>query len=155
MNRHAPKPLNGVIGIHFKSKELYPWPNHSSNISIKKVIGNDIERLKNESKWVNLHVFCHFCSYNDLKCTKNMWICSFWLNFETFHIIPDNFSDRNIWGVVGSRVKLLGFKVCTNDPFHWFLVHGLTSRNALLTACATIVCLYTGFRMELYIRDLV
>ena len=31
----------------------------------------------------------------------------------------------------------------------------ITSRNALLTACPTIVCLYTGFRMELYIRDLV
>ena len=56
------KPMKGVIGTHFKFKELYPWPNHSSNISIKKVIGNDMERLKVESKWANLHIFCHFCS---------------------------------------------------------------------------------------------
>ena len=57
--------------------------------------------------------------------TKNMWIWSFWLNFETFHIIPDNFFDRKFRGVIGSMVKLLGLKVCTNNLFHWFLVHGL------------------------------
>jgi len=44
------KSMKGVIGTHFKSKEFFSSPNHSSNISIKKDIGNDMERLKIESK---------------------------------------------------------------------------------------------------------
>ena len=56
------EPMKGVIGSHFAFNELYGWPNHSSNISIKKSIGNDMESLKVGSKWANLHVLCHFCS---------------------------------------------------------------------------------------------
>ena len=66
------KAMKGVIGTHFKFKELYPWPNHSSNISIKKVIGNDMERLKVESKWQNFHVFCHFFFIKWLQMYKKM-----------------------------------------------------------------------------------
>ena len=123
------KSMKGVIGTHFKFKELYPWPNHSSNVLTKKVIGNDMERLKIESEWANWHVFYTFEVILWAKMTKNMSICSFWLNFETFHIIPDNFFDQNIWGVVGSRVKLFGFRVCTNNHFHWFLVHVLQQKS--------------------------
>ena len=56
------KSMKGVIGSYFKFKELYPWPKHSPNISIKKVIGNGLENLKVESKWENLHVFGPFWS---------------------------------------------------------------------------------------------
>ena len=55
-----PKLIKGVIGSYFELKELYPWPKHSLNISIKKVIGNDMEGLKVESKLENLHAFCPF-----------------------------------------------------------------------------------------------
>ena len=65
------KSMKGVIGTHFKSKELYPRPNHSSNISIKKVIGNGLENLKVESKWANLHIFCTFEVILWTKMTKN------------------------------------------------------------------------------------
>ena len=66
------KSMKGVIGSYFKFKELYPWPKHSSNISIKKVIGNGLENLKVESKWANLHVFCTFEVILWPKRTKNM-----------------------------------------------------------------------------------
>ena len=64
------KSMKVVIGSYFKFKELYPWPKHSPNISIKKVIGNGLENLKVESKWENLHVFDPFWSLNDFKCKK-------------------------------------------------------------------------------------
>ena len=73
------KPMKGVIGTHFKSQEVYSWPNHSWNISIKKVTCFETFQVR---LWT--------------KITKNMTICSFWVNFETFRIIPDNFLDRNI-----------------------------------------------------------
>ena len=115
------KVMKGIIATHFKLKKLYPWPNCSSNISIKTFIVNDMERLKIESKWANVHFFFWYIEVILWpKMTKSMQICSFWLNFQTFHINPDNFFDRNFWGVVGSRVKLLWFKVCTNNLFHWF-----------------------------------
>ena len=56
------KSMKGVIGTHFESKELYLWPNHSSKISIKKVIGNDMERLKiesNEQIYMFFVIFVH------------------------------------------------------------------------------------------------
>eukprot|EP00493_Phyllostaurus_siculus_P026920 UN27266 len=44
------KPMKGVIGSYFKFKEIFPRLIHYLNISIKKVFGNDMERLKVESK---------------------------------------------------------------------------------------------------------
>ena len=66
------KPMEGVIGIYLKFKEFYPRPKHSLNISIKKFIGNNMERLKVESKWANLHVFGTFEGILWIKRTKNM-----------------------------------------------------------------------------------
>ena len=51
------KPMEGVIGTYFKFKEFYPRPKHSLNISIKKFIGNNMERLKVESKWAKSTIF--------------------------------------------------------------------------------------------------
>ena len=85
------KPMKGVIGSHFKFKELYPWPNRSSNIWINKVIGNDMERLKVESKWSNLHIFWTFHA-GRLKVKYGnrpgiQWICVQNLNYVPSHIL--------------------------------------------------------------------
>ena len=55
---------------------------------------------------------------------RKKWICNTVL-IHSIIIISDNSFDRNIWGVVGSRVKLFKFEVWIDRNFHWFLAHHL------------------------------
>ena len=51
------KSIKEVINSYFEIKYLYSWPNHYSIVLIRKSLRNDMECLKFQSKWVNLHIF--------------------------------------------------------------------------------------------------
>ena len=64
-----------------------------------------------------IYMFLFFLFIKWLQMYKKHVNLPIWLNFHTFHIIPDNFLDRNIWGMFWSRVNLFEFEVWTKKPF--------------------------------------